>query len=127
MNWMETAPLTELMAQAAQKRNEAFGRNISYSRKVFIPLTKLCRDVCHYCTFAQAPRPGDEDHRGVEEHVEEPANGIELPVLRDGRHGVGHDTERRVTPQVLGEVVHEHREEEHHSHEGTDRTGRVTK
>src|ERR1700727_3844116 len=58
MNWMETAPLTELMAQAAQKRNEAFGRNISYSRKVFIPLTKLCRDVCHYCTFAQVPRPG---------------------------------------------------------------------
>jgi FO synthase len=31
---------------------------ISYSRKVFIPLTKLCRDVCSYCTFAQAPRPG---------------------------------------------------------------------
>lgn len=32
------------------------GRNVSYSRKVFIPLTQLCRDVCHYCTFAQPPR-----------------------------------------------------------------------
>ena len=29
---------------------------MSYSRKVFIPLTKLCRDVCHYCTFAERPR-----------------------------------------------------------------------
>ena len=29
---------------------------MSYSRKVFIPLTQLCRDVCHYCTFAKAPR-----------------------------------------------------------------------
>ena len=33
-----------------------FGRGVSYSRKVFIPLTHLCRDVCHYCTFAKAPR-----------------------------------------------------------------------
>ena len=31
---------------------------MSYSRKVFIPLTKLCRDVCHYCTFAERPRAG---------------------------------------------------------------------
>ena len=31
---------------------------MSYSRKVFIPLTQLCRDVCHYCTFAHAPRRG---------------------------------------------------------------------
>ena len=35
-----------------------YGRLISYSRKVFIPLTKLCRDVCHYCTFAERPRAG---------------------------------------------------------------------
>ncbi len=32
---------------------------ISYSRKVFIPLTQLCRDVCHYCTFAHPPRKGE--------------------------------------------------------------------
>ena len=31
------------------------GRNVSFSKKVFIPLTRLCRDVCHYCTFARAP------------------------------------------------------------------------
>jgi FO synthase len=51
-------PLAELMAEAAALRDSAHGRLISYSRKVFIPLTKLCRDVCHYCTFAQVPRAG---------------------------------------------------------------------
>lgn len=35
-----------------------FGRIVTYSRKVFIPLTRLCRDVCHYCTFAHTPRHG---------------------------------------------------------------------
>ncbi|WP_380804759.1 5-amino-6-(D-ribitylamino)uracil--L-tyrosine 4-hydroxyphenyl transferase CofH [Sphingobium tyrosinilyticum] len=33
----------------------SFGPLVTYSRKVFIPLTKLCRDVCHYCTFASTP------------------------------------------------------------------------
>jgi FO synthase len=58
LTWLESAPLTELMAQAARRRDGAFGRTVSYSRKVFIPLTKLCRDVCHYCTFAERPRAG---------------------------------------------------------------------
>ncbi len=52
------APLAELIAEAARQRDSAHGRLISYSRKVFIPLTHLCRDVCHYCTFAKAPRAG---------------------------------------------------------------------
>src|SRR5271165_3752310 len=54
----ESTPLDELMACAAAKRDAAHGRLVSYSRKVFIPLTKLCRDVCHYCTFAERPRAG---------------------------------------------------------------------
>ncbi len=49
-------PLAELTATAAQLRDEGHGSVITYSRKVFIPLTQLCRDVCHYCTFAQVPR-----------------------------------------------------------------------
>src|ERR1700704_3286733 len=52
------APLPELIAEAAALRDSAHGRVVSYSRKVFIPLTKLCRDVCHYCTFAERPRVG---------------------------------------------------------------------
>ena len=44
-----------LMRAAASRRDAAHGSIVSYSRKVFVPLTQLCRDVCHYCTFAQAP------------------------------------------------------------------------
>jgi FO synthase len=50
--------LPRLMAEAARLRDEGHGRLISYSRKVFIPLTRLCRDVCHYCAFAEAPTAG---------------------------------------------------------------------
>ncbi len=55
---IESATLDDLMAHAAAKRDAAHGRLVSYSRKVFIPLTHLCRDVCHYCTFAKRPRAG---------------------------------------------------------------------
>src|SRR3984885_6091221 len=55
---LEQAPLAELIDAAGRLRDEGHGRHISYSRKVFIPLTHLCRDVCHYCTFAQRPRAG---------------------------------------------------------------------
>jgi FO synthase len=48
-----------LMTVAAALRDEGHGELVSYSRKVFIPLTQLCRDVCHYCTFAHPPRPGE--------------------------------------------------------------------
>jgi len=47
-----------LMAVAAASRDRVHGDIVSYSRKVFIPLTKLCRDVCHYCTFANLPSKG---------------------------------------------------------------------
>jgi FO synthase len=50
--------LTQLMAEASALRDRGHGRLISYSRKVFIPLTHLCRDVCHYCTFAETPAAG---------------------------------------------------------------------
>src|SRR5271168_802728 len=67
MTWLETVPLSDLMARAAQQRDVAFGRTISYSRKVFIPLTKLCRDVCHYCTFAERPRAGHAAYLSADE------------------------------------------------------------
>ena len=54
------ADLADLMASAARVRDSglaALGRpgTVTYSRKVFVPLTRLCRDRCHYCTFATAP------------------------------------------------------------------------
>jgi FO synthase len=47
--------LAALFAAASELRDRGWGRTITYSRKVFIPLTNLCRDHCRYCTFAQAP------------------------------------------------------------------------
>jgi FO synthase len=52
----EVSDLAILLRAAARRCDVAHGTAVSYSRKVFIPLTKLCRDVCHYCTFAHAPR-----------------------------------------------------------------------
>ncbi len=49
-------PFDQLLSMAAALRDAGSGCHVSYSRKVFIPLTQLCRDVCHYCTFAKAPR-----------------------------------------------------------------------
>ena len=61
------APLPELMAEARAVREAARGRLVTYSPKVFIPLTKLCRDVCHYCTFARPPRRGERAYMTIDE------------------------------------------------------------
>jgi FO synthase len=50
------SPLADLTQQSRQIRDKRGPDRMTYSRKVFIPLTQLCRDVCHYCTFAKAPR-----------------------------------------------------------------------
>src|SRR5262249_52290105 len=59
--------LASLMRAAARRRDAAHGSIVSYSRKVFIPLTKLCRDVCHYCTFAHPPRQGERAYLSLDE------------------------------------------------------------
>jgi len=48
-------PLADLLDASETMTLDAFGPVVTYSRKIFIPLTRLCRDVCHYCTFATAP------------------------------------------------------------------------
>src|SRR5271166_2328557 len=53
---LTAAPAVELLPIAESLTLAGFGETVTYSRKVFIPLTQLCRDVCHYCTFAKAPR-----------------------------------------------------------------------
>ena len=67
---LERTPLAELMEEAAALRDAGHGRVLSYSRKVFIPLTKLCRDVCHYCTFAEKPRAGRAAYLSPDEVLE---------------------------------------------------------
>src|SRR2546430_5872259 len=60
-------PLDELCAEARALREEGNGPLVTYSPKVFIPLTKLCRDVCHYCTFARPPRRGERAYLSIDE------------------------------------------------------------
>ncbi|HVB99942.1 MAG TPA: 7,8-didemethyl-8-hydroxy-5-deazariboflavin synthase CofG [Candidatus Dormibacteraeota bacterium] len=55
---MEEASLAVLCEAAAAVRDRFKGRSVSYSRKVFIPLTHLCRDYCGYCTFRADPHAG---------------------------------------------------------------------
>src|ERR1700726_55013 len=55
----EDAPLPDLLAAASQLRAQGKGTVVSFSKKVFIPLTTLCRDYCGYCTFRKDPgQPG---------------------------------------------------------------------
>ena len=56
LSFADYSDTKNLMHLAAKIRDQGHQNTISYSRKVFIPLTHLCRDVCHYCTFAQVPR-----------------------------------------------------------------------
>ena len=53
---LEHLDAAALLAAAEELTLAGHGGAITHSRKVFIPLTQLCRDVCHYCTFAKAPR-----------------------------------------------------------------------
>jgi FO synthase len=58
LSLMEEAPLAALLQTAAAVRDRFKGGSVSYSRKVFIPLTHLCRDYCGYCTFRADPQSG---------------------------------------------------------------------
>jgi len=64
---LAAASLEELCAEARRLREVGHGSLVTYSPKVFIPLTKLCRDVCHYCTFARPPRRGERAFMSDEE------------------------------------------------------------
>src|SRR6266550_1661114 len=61
--------LEDLLAIAARLRDLGHGTTVTYSRKVFIPLTMLCRDHCHYCTFAKPPAKLDRPYLTPDEVV----------------------------------------------------------
>ena len=91
---LEAMPLAALMAEAAALRDASHGRVISYSRKVFIPLTKLCRDVCGYCTFARPPRRGERAYMS-EDEVLEVARAGEAAGCREALFTLGDKPELR--------------------------------
>ncbi len=74
--------LERLMELAARLRDLGHGDVVTYSRKVFIPLTMLCRDHCHYCTFAKPPAKLDAPFLTPEQAV-----AIAERRARDGLQG----------------------------------------
>ncbi|HEX2052348.1 MAG TPA: 5-amino-6-(D-ribitylamino)uracil--L-tyrosine 4-hydroxyphenyl transferase CofH [Actinomycetota bacterium] len=64
---LESGDHGALIAEAAAIRDAEWGNVLTYSPKVFIPLTKLCRDVCHYCTFARPPIAGRKAYLAMDE------------------------------------------------------------
>jgi len=94
-----------LVSVAATLRDRVHGNLISYSKKVFIPLTRLCRDVCHYCTFAKVPKLAGKPYMSVEEVLEIARAGAELGC-REALLTLGEKPELRyrVARQALAEL-----------------------
>ena len=101
--------LDELMARARAVRDEAHGTVVTFSPKVFIPLTMLCQDRCGYCTFAQPPARLDAPYLEPAQVIEIAHRGAEMgchealftlgerpekryPVAKDWLQRHGYDT-----------------------------------
>jgi len=74
---LQAHSLSELLNTAQSLRTSQFNTLTTYSPKVFIPLTKLCRDVCHYCTFAAHPKPGQRAYMSKDEVLQIATAGAE--------------------------------------------------
>ncbi|EFH80797.1 5-amino-6-(D-ribitylamino)uracil--L-tyrosine 4-hydroxyphenyl transferase CofH [Ktedonobacter racemifer] len=107
-SFVDLTDLPPLLAAAAQLRDQIHHNRISYSRKVFIPLTQLCRDVCHYCTFAQPPRPGQKAYLTRDEILAIARAGAEAGC-HEALFTLGDKPERRykVAARELIELGHE--------------------
>ncbi len=122
---IEHAPLPEMMAESERLTLQAFGPIVTYSRKVFIPLTRLCRDVCHYCTFATSPRKTTSLYLTHEQILEIAQRGVDAgcrealftlgdrpevryPAARRALRSLGHETTlsylREAAALVIGET-----------------------
>lgn len=103
----EYTDLPSLLATASQLRDTAHQQRISYSRKVFIPLTQLCRDVCHYCTFAHPPTRGQRAYLNRDEVLAIARAGAEAGC-KEALFTLGDKPERRykVAAQELAELGH---------------------
>src|SRR5437868_2961747 len=84
----------DLLGAARRATRLGKGRLVTYSPKVFIPLTKLCRDVCHYCTFARPPRPGERAYLSIDEVLEIARDGA-AAGCREALFTLGDKPERR--------------------------------
>lgn len=105
VDWTDLPPL---LAAAAQLRDQVHQNRISYSRKVFLPLTQLCRDVCHYCTFAHPPRPGQKAYLTRDEILAIARAGVEAGC-HEALFTLGDKPEQRykVAARELADLGHE--------------------
>jgi FO synthase len=105
---IDLADTGPLLAAAALRRDAAHGDRVSYSRKVFIPLTQLCRDVCHYCTFAHPPRKGERAFLTPEQVLEIAREG-KRAGCKEALFTLGDKPELRyrIAREELAELGHE--------------------
>jgi FO synthase len=94
--------LETLMQAAGVRRDHAHGQLVSFSKKVFIPLTQLCGDVCHYCTFAHPPRKGERAYLSLDEVLAIAEAGAALGC-KEALFTLGDKPERRYA-QARGEL-----------------------
>src|SRR6476646_2917701 len=116
--------LDALMRAAAARRDDAHGGVMTDSRKVFVPLTQLCRDVCHYCTFAHPPRKGERAYLTLDQVVAIARAGaradckealftlgdkpeLRYRVARDELRQLGHPTTLSYLAEAARVVMHE--------------------
>lgn len=91
-----SAPLSDLLAEARARRDARGPARTTYSRKVFIPLTRLCADVCHYCTFATTPSQLHAPYLSPEEVLEIARAGL-AAGCKEALFTLGDAPERRYT------------------------------
>ncbi|MEK9644340.1 MAG: 5-amino-6-(D-ribitylamino)uracil--L-tyrosine 4-hydroxyphenyl transferase CofH [Alphaproteobacteria bacterium] len=111
-------------SRAARLRDDGFGDIVTYSPKVFIPLTKLCRDVCGYCTFSRPPRAGERAYMTADEVLAVARAGGEAGctealftlgdkperryrVAREELDALGHDSTISYLAEMAGLVLRE--------------------
>ena len=101
----EFEDIQALAGIAGEIRDSGFHNIVTYSPKVFLPLTHLCRDVCHYCTFAQTPKKLDVVYMPIERAVEVAKEGAELGC-KEALFTLGEKPELRY--RAAREWLHEH-------------------
>lgn len=119
---VEVPHLDDITAHARTLRDDGFGTTITYSKKVFVPLTQLCRDVCHYCTFAKTPRKLQSVFLTIDEVLRVAHEGekmgckevlftlgekpeLRYPVARDWLRNFGFRSTIEYLTHVAGEVL----------------------
>lgn len=86
--------LFALCQSASTVRDEYWGKRLTYSKKVFIPLTNMCRDTCGYCTFVQGPESPNANYMTPEQVLKTAFDGEAL-ACKEALFSLGERPEQR--------------------------------